>query len=259
MKKKGELVCVGVGMTLGAHISPVSRSCIEQADICFVAVSDGIVEQWIESLNNNCHSLQKYYEPGKSRNETYRDMVNVILDSVREGKNVCGVFYGHPGVFALAPHKAIEIAKNEGYLAHMEPGISAEDCLYADLGIDPGTFGCMHMEASQFMFYKRVVDVSGYLILWQIGVSGDLSYASFETNEARLKILVEMLNKYYPVEHQIYLYEAKTLPTSEVRIDPIKLNELPFAHLNTATTLVLPPCEKMEKNLDLINKLKKLQ
>src|SRR3546814_12671609 len=39
---------------------------------------------------------------------------------------------------ALVPHKAIAQARAEGLEAHMEAGVSAEDCLYADLGIDPG-------------------------------------------------------------------------------------------------------------------------
>jgi hypothetical protein len=97
---------------------------------------------------------------------------------------VCGVFYGHPGVFSQAPHRAIEQARREGFQAHMEPGISAEDCLYADLGIDPGNVGCQHYEASQFMFYRRVVDPSAYLILWQIGIAGDRSVSRTVTGPA---------------------------------------------------------------------------
>ena len=29
----------------------------------------------------------------------------------------------------------------------LEPGISATDCLYAELSSDPGRFGCQHFEA----------------------------------------------------------------------------------------------------------------
>ena len=45
--QKGSLVCVGTGMTLGSHISPLSRSYIEQADVVFVLVADGTTELWI--------------------------------------------------------------------------------------------------------------------------------------------------------------------------------------------------------------------
>ena len=40
----GSLVCVGLGMTLGAHLGPLARSHIEQADVVFAGLSDGIVE-----------------------------------------------------------------------------------------------------------------------------------------------------------------------------------------------------------------------
>jgi hypothetical protein len=36
-----------------------------------------------------------------------------------------GAFYGHPGEFAMPPHRVIETAKSEGYAAHIIPGISA--------------------------------------------------------------------------------------------------------------------------------------
>ena len=36
---QGSLVCVGVGMTLGSHLTPLSRSYIESADVVFAAPS----------------------------------------------------------------------------------------------------------------------------------------------------------------------------------------------------------------------------
>ncbi|MFK9297939.1 hypothetical protein ACJEJR_24330, partial [Escherichia coli] len=75
----------------------------------------------------------------------------------------------------------------------MEPGISAEDCLYADLGIDPGIVGCQHFEATQFMLYRRVIDTAGYLILWQVGAAGDQSMARFQTGPAHRQVLADLL------------------------------------------------------------------
>jgi precorrin-2 methylase len=143
-QRKGSLACVGIGITLGSHLTSLARSHIEQADVVFLAVSDGIVEKWIEAMHPDVRSLQPLYAENKSRSKTYREMVGAILAEVRAGKKVCAAFYGHPGVFAWAPHEAIRLARREGYAAHMEPGISAEDCLYADLGIDPGAVGCQH-------------------------------------------------------------------------------------------------------------------
>ena len=132
----GSLACVGIGITLGSYISPLARSHIEQADVVFAGVADGIVELWLQRMHADVRSLQPLYAHGKDRGQTYRDMVDVMLAEVRAGKCVCGVFYGHPGVFVQAPNKAIEQARLEGFPARMEPGISSEDCLYAGVGID---------------------------------------------------------------------------------------------------------------------------
>jgi precorrin-3B methylase len=136
---QGSLACVGLGMMLGAHLSPRSRSHIEQADVVFALVSDPLVELWVQEMRPETRSLQPYYIEGRPRTQGYREMVDAMLVQVRAGHRVCGVFYGHPGVFAQVPHHAIQAARTEGFDAVMEPGISAEDCLYADLGIDPGT------------------------------------------------------------------------------------------------------------------------
>ncbi|WP_196806995.1 SAM-dependent methyltransferase [Rhodanobacter sp. OR87] len=247
----GSLVCVGLGMTLGSHLGPLARSYIEQADVVFAGLSDGIVEMWLHKMHADVRSLQPYYREGKSRMQTYREMVEAILTEVRAGKRVCGVFYGHPGVFAWAPHKSIEVARSEGYEAHMEPGISAEDCLYADLGIDPGRYGCQHFEASQLLFYKRRIDPAAYLVLWQVGLVGDQSLARFSTGPAYRELLVEVLSRDYPLNHEITIYRGATLPIQQPRIRRIRLAELPQAEVGMEDTVVLPPVGPLQPDLEM--------
>ena len=258
MDRKGSLVCVGVGMTLGSHITPLARSYIEKADVVFTALSDGVIELWLAKMNADVRSLQPLYKEGKSRPETYRQMVEAMLTEVRAGKQVCGAFYGHPGVFAWPPHKAIEIARAEGYPAHMEPGVSAEDCLYADLGFDPGRFGCQHYEASQLMFYRRRIDPSAYLILWQIGVVGDQSFARFSTGAQYRRLLVELLARDYDLSHEVIVYRAATLPIHQPRIERMPLASLPDADIDMHATLVIPPGRLLEPNTEIRERLSAL-
>ena len=255
---KGSLVCVGIGITLGSHISPLARSHIEQADVVFMGVSDGVVELWLQGMNKDARSLQPYYQEGKSRRETYREMVEAMLTEVRAGKRVCGVFYGHPGVFAWAPHKAIETARLEGYPAHMEPGISSEDCLYADVGIDPGTYGCQHFETSQYMLYRRCIDPSAWLILWQIGLAGDKTNQRFITGPAYRRVLVDILSRHYPLDHEVILYQAATLPIQAPRIEKLALQTLPLAEVGISDTLAIPPARRMEIDPDILARLEAL-
>jgi precorrin-6B methylase 1 len=253
--RPGSLACVGMGMTLGSHLTPLARSHIEQADVVFAALSDRIVESWLQRMHTDVRSLQPYYQVGKSRMKTYRQWVDLMMTEVRAGRRVCGVFYGHPGIFAWSPHKAIEVARAEGFEAHMEPGISAEDCLYADLGIDPGRFGCQHFEASQLLFYERRIDPAGYLVLWQVGLVGDRSLARFETGAAYRQVLVDVLSRDYPLDHEVIIYRGATLPIEKPRIRRVILRDLPHATLTAEETVVLAPAESLKPNLAIQERL----
>ena len=255
---QGSLVCVGLGMMLGAHLSPRSRSHIGLADVVFALVSDPLVELWVQHMHTDVRSLQPYYAEGKDRHRTYREMIEAVLAEVRTGHNVCGVFYGHPGVFAQMPHRAIEQARDEGFQAHMEPGISAEDCLYADLGIDPGIYGCQHYEASQFMFYRRRIDPSAYLVLWQVGIAGERSMRRFATGPAHRRLLVELLVQDYPPDHEVIAYEAATLPIAAPRMERLRLSDVADADLRMQTTLVIPPACAMQPNLTMLGRIAEL-
>ncbi|MGA9333576.1 MAG: SAM-dependent methyltransferase [Rudaea sp.] len=257
-RDNGSLACVGIGMTLGSHLSPLARSYIEQADVVFMAVSDGIVEKWLETMNADVRSLQPLYAEGKSRIKTYREMVNAMMTQVRGGKKVCAAFYGHPGVFAWAPHEAIRIARKEGFVAHMEPGISAEDCLYADLGIDPGALGCQHYEASQLLYYKRRIDPGAYLVLWQVGAVGDRARARIATDNAYRQLLVDRLARDYPLNHKVIIYRAATLPIHQPRAERIALGKLATARIEVPDTLVIPPTQKLEADTKMLQRLEKL-
>lgn len=253
--RRGSLACVGMGMTLGSHLTPLARSHIERADVVFAALSDGVVEKWLQRMHPDVRSLQPYYKEGTSRLKTYKEWVALMLDEVRAGKRVCGVFYGHPGIFAWSPHKAIEMARAEGFDAYMEPGISAEDCLYADLGIDPGRFGCQHFEASQLLFYERRIDPAGYVVLWQVGLVGDWSLKRFRTGPAYRQVLVDRLSEDYPLNHEVIIYRSATLPIDKPQVRHVPLRSLPDISLTTEETVVLPPAQTLKANVAMRERL----
>jgi hypothetical protein len=140
----------------------------------------------------------------------------------------------------------------------MEPGISAEDCLYADLGIDPGRYGCQHFEASQLLFYKRRIDPTAYLVLWQVGLVGDQSLARFSTGPAYKQVLVDVLARDYPLDHEITIYRSATLPIQQARIERVKLRDLPQAKVEMEDTVVVPPAGPLQPNTEMRARLAEL-
>jgi len=255
---RGSITCVGLGMTLGSHLTPIARSYIEQADVVFAGVSNAIVEQWLQRMHKDVRSLQPNYGEGKPRSKTYLEWVDLMMTEVRAGKRVCGVFYGHPGVFAWSPHKVIEVARSEGYDAEMEPGISAEDCLYADLGIDPGSHGCQHFEVNQLVFFKRRLDPTAYLVLWQVAMIANESISKADASAPYRQLLVDRLSRDYPLDHEIIVYRAATLPIEKPRIRKATLRDIATITMTAEETVVVPPAEALQRDEEFIRRMEEI-
>lgn len=258
-QKPGKLICVGTGMRMAGQLTPIAQSYIETADVVIAAVPNIFARKWLQGVAKEYICLLGYYSDcdveGKNRRDTYRRMADTILEQVRAGKTVCAAFYGHPGIFACISHMAIADCRAEGFSAEMLPGISAEDCLVADLGIDPGRTGMQSMECTQYMIYQRKIDPSALLILWQPGLAGELSLKRFDTNAAQLQVLVNKLARDYPLDHEVILYEAATNPLEQTRMDKILLKDLPQAELKQITTLVIPAAHPLIPDQLIVDEL----
>jgi uncharacterized protein YabN with tetrapyrrole methylase and pyrophosphatase domain len=253
--KPGSLVIVGTGIRSVGQLTVESIAWIQSADKVFYVVSDPIGESLIQKLNRNAESLQKYYVQGKPRLQTYKDFVDRIMESVRAGQRTCAAFYGHPGVFVLPSHAAIQQARSEGYEARMLPGISAEDCLFADLGIDPATTGCQAFEATDFVMHRRTLDPSCSVILWQIGVVGEWTFQQTGYANSGLSMLLEKLFVYYRPDHSAVVYEGAVLPGCESVIRPVPLGQLASTPLSAASTLYIPPAQPTVPDVNMYRRL----
>lgn len=239
------LVVVGGGIQFARHASARCLSEIRAAEVVF-CLADPFSLGMIAEHRPDVVNLGAHYASGKDRRETYREIDAAIMREVRAGKRVCAVFHGHPGVFADVPHRVIRKARAEGFGARMEPGISAEACLYADLGLDPGQRGVQSMEATHFLVHDRRIDPAGLVLLWQVALCGDLSCTRFEADPAGLETLLAKLLRWYPPDHEVILYEAAQLPIDAPRADRLALRDLPTARYREYTMLVIPPLGELE-------------
>ena len=230
--KSGCLTVVGTGIQFVGQLTLAAKAWIEQADKVLYAVADPATAKWLQSLNKTAESLP-YNTNNHWRKQTYAEMVEVMLAAVRRGLNVCAVFYGHPGVFANPTREAIRRARDEGFRAQMLPGISAADCLFADLGVDPGRYGCQSFETTDFLIRDRQFDPRSALILWQIGLIGNLSFFQEERVAWGLKVLAEVLERYYDRDHEVIVYEAAVYyPVCQPVIQPMPLFKLPESQVS---------------------------
>jgi hypothetical protein len=240
--QKGSLTIVGTGIKAVGQVTLESHSAIMHATRLLYLVADPVTEAWIRTLKPDAESLQRFYGEGKDRLITYNEMVSRILECVAEGGDVCVAFYGHPGIFVYPSHEAIRIARERGHRACMYSGISAEDCLFSDLGIDPASKGCRSYEATEFLMYSRQVDVTTALILWQIGAIGEFGYRTDRMFNAQgIEVLIDVLDRSYGGAHRVIVYEANQYPVCNPVICETQIRNLASARVTPISTLYVPP------------------
>jgi uncharacterized protein YabN with tetrapyrrole methylase and pyrophosphatase domain len=250
----GSLIVVGTGIHFVGDLTLAAKAWIEQADKVLFAVADPATVNWLQTLNASAEALP-YNTHYQRRRKTYQEIVERILAEVRQGQKVCAVFYGHPGVFADPAHEAIRQARHEGFSAQMLPRISAEACLFADLGLDPGRNGCQSFEATDFLIRRRKFDPCSALILWQIAMIGNLGFYQARNHETGLSVMAEVLALSYGCDYEVIIYEAAVYPVCEPITHSLPLARLPQAQITEVSTLYVPPKAPPAVDREMITRL----
>lgn len=251
----GELVIVGTGIKAISHITNEARANMARADVLFYLVADPLTEEFIQALNPSAISLLKHYSEGTLRLQSYQAMIAEVLDAVLLGGSVCCAFYGHPSVFVYPSHELHRRCLASGVPCEVLPGISADAALYADLSIDPAKDGLSSFEATDFLVFDRPFSPHCGLVLWQIGVIGDLGYRRDRDMAAGLAVLQEKLLEAYPPEHLVTVYEAATLPLMPFSAVATPLSALRLAPVSAISTLYVPPARRATVNQEMMRKL----
>lgn len=215
--------------------------------MCYV-LADPLTERWIHEHARQAEDLTRLHHPGAPRPEAYRAMSERLVAHARAGRLVVGVFYGHPGVFTSPSHWAIDTARAEGIPARMLPAVSAEDCLFADLGIDPGDGACQSFEATDMLIRARQPATDAHVVVWQIGVVAQRGLA---VDGGHIAAFVRYLTRFYPADHVVTHYQAAQSVVADPTIEPIPLGELAHARLAVTSTLYVPPLGEREYDLEL--------
>ncbi|GKW43780.1 SAM-dependent methyltransferase [Pectobacterium parvum] len=221
----GKLTIIGSGIE-AVSFSRQDENFINTADYVFYCVADPATVVWIKEQRPDAFDLYVFYDDSKPRYATYMQMTEAMLHHVRRGKHVVGVYYGHPGIFVLSTHRAIEIARKEGHTALMRPGISALDCLCADLGVDPSSPGLQTYEASDMMIRDKQPDTAAHVVLWQVGLIGELGYRRLGYLNNNFILLVDYLKAFYSEDHTVINYVASRYPGIPPTIEQYCIRDL---------------------------------
>lgn len=105
---------VGSGINCVSQFTLEAVSHIKSAEKVLYCVTNAATAVYILELCPEALDLRVFYDDDKPRYATYVQMSEACLYFARQGLNVVAVFYGHPGVFVLPSHRAIQIAQKEG-------------------------------------------------------------------------------------------------------------------------------------------------
>lgn len=252
--RAGSLTIVGAGIRPGFHTTREAIARIKDADKVLYLLAEVTPVRWLEELNPSAESLEHAYRPGRRYAEVYEEIVSTIVDHVRRDLDVCVVFYGHPGVFDRTSFDAVARVRAEGFEARILPGITAEDCLYVDLELDPGRTGCQSYDATDFLVRRRRPDVTVPLILWQVGIVGG-SRTTGEVRRSGLQVLAERLEELYGPGHEAIVYEATPFPVGRPMIERCAVRQLADAGVTGLSTLYVPPKGVTPRDADMMARL----
>jgi uncharacterized protein YabN with tetrapyrrole methylase and pyrophosphatase domain len=250
----GTLIIVGTGMKGLAQMTPESLQWLRRADVAFCVVPPRTREM-LEIARADIVDLNALRSPTKARIHTYRQMRDAILVPLRDGKTVCAIFYGHPGVAVLPSHEAIEIARGEGHRTQMLPGVSALDCLLADLGVDPFAGGCQLFEATGMLCRPEKPATDLHTVIYQINSVGDLGSATakgFSGN--RIDVLIEFLKDAFDSRQKCYLYRGAMSIGEAPVIKITTIGKLTVKRCRDFSTMYIVP-KKEKPNAKMVKKL----
>ena len=242
--QRGDLLIIGSGIdSIGFSLG--DEAIIASADKVLYCVADPATVVWLRQLRPDALDLYVLYGDDKIRYTTYMEMAEAQLYWVRQGQRVVVIFYGHPGIFVLSSHRAIQIARREGHRAVMRASVSALDTLCADLGVDPSHPGLQTHEATDCLLRRRRIDPSLHVILWQVGLIGELGYRRQGYLNNHFSYFISWLEELYGPDYEITHYIGARYPGTDPLIQVHRLADLhdPVRQrdITGLSTFYLPP------------------
>lgn len=254
MKK---LAIVGSGIKTLSHLTNEAKAHIIHADKVLHLVNEPLMKQWLDKHSKQSESLDNIYFDHGRRIDAYQAIAEHMYQQLLEHDYICIVLYGHPTVFAAIGLDLLRlIEKNQLEVEHVSvPGISAMDCLFADLNVDPGNCGCFSVDVNDLLLFQKNIEPHSHLILWQIGLIGNCGAPDAEVDKDKLCYLKDYLLEFYEETHEVVLYEASLYPSVSPKIIKATLSNLVELPYTSLSTLYIPPLEQPQICNQALDKL----
>ena len=251
-----DLALVGLGL----RRSHLTREGEQALRACRRVYAISYVPEALDTIRELCADvvdLRTLYRLGQDRLTTYKEQATTVLDAALDGGPVGLAVYGHPLILAMPSMFILRTAPPLGLQVRVVPGISALDCLLADLGVDPFITGVQAHEATDLMLFRRPLLPSLATVLWQVGSLETRLHTLGPSRPERLVGLQDYLTQFFPPDHPAFAVSTAVRDDQQPEIHRMTLADLPrhSALLHLGVTVYLPPAETAPADAGLAARL----
>ncbi len=254
-----DIYIVGLGVLNIDQITRETERAIRRSNEVLY-VDTGIATQtYLESLCPRVTSLfeTSYKETGKRLN-AYHHMAARVLDAALDHPPVTFAMHGHPIVGAYAPFLIRDLAGLLALQVQVLPGISAMDCLFAELMVDPCVAGMQMYEATDLLLRRQSLQPDVPALIWQIGCVETTLHTMRVSKPERFERLRSHLLRFYLPQHVISAVYSTPHPLMPSTMHRFAVGNLcDYAHLlHPGFTLFIPAAhERPIEDLELLRQI----
>lgn len=212
-----DIYIVGTGMVGYTQLTMQARQALERAERTYIVDGQPLVVDHVRSeYCEEVVDLSEEYTDGENRAEIYERMARRVLDDAEETDGpVTLALYGHPMVFVSPSQIVIERAPRRGLDVEVQPGISAIDCIYADLGFDPAENGVQMFEATDLLLREFPLNPEVPAMIWQIEAVETIHHTERGSDPVKYERFRDYLLEFYPDDHEVHLLQTAMYPVAD--------------------------------------------
>lgn len=239
-----DIYIAGLGVLNVDQITRETERVIRRSNEVLYVDTGVATRPYLESLCPRATALfDTSYEETGHRLNAYHHMAARVLNAALDHPPVTFAMHGHPIVGAYAPFLIRDLAALLDLEVLILPGISAMDCLFAELMVDPCVVGMQMYEATDLLLRRRPLQPEVPALIWQIGCVETTLHTMRVSKPARFERLRSHLLRFYPPRHEVSAVYSTPHPLMPSTVRRFALREIcDHAHvLHSGFTLFIPP------------------
>ena len=258
-----DVYIVGLGVLNVDQITRETERAIRRSNEVLYVDTGVATRAYLNSLCPRVTSLfETSYEEAGHRLNAYHHMAARVLDAALDHPPVTFAMHGHPIVGAYAPFLIRDMSSLLALEVLVLPGISAMDCLFAELMVDPCVAGMQMYEATDLLLRRRPLQPDVQALIWQIGCVETGLHTMRVSKPARFERLRSHLLRFYPPRHEVSAVYSTPHPLMPSTLHRFALRDIcEHAHLlHAGFTLFIPPAtERPIEDHELLGRMNSVE